>query len=76
MRAIDQEALFVAKPLGKLVSQRVGRVDHPAAAVADNVDVLVVSRPVCGRAVAEMGVPDKPELFEQQIGRASCRERV
>jgi hypothetical protein len=36
--------------------------------VADNVDVLVVGRTECRRAVAEVGVPDQADLLEHFEG--------
>lgn len=65
---IHREAALVLQPRDDGGGQAGWGVDHAAAVVADDVDVLVLGGAVARSAVAEVGVGDQAEALEQLYG--------
>lgn len=65
VRRVQAEAQVGERATRHIGEQLGRRLVHPAAVVADEVDVAVLVLGVGRRPVPEMGVPDDAELLEQ-----------
>ena len=65
VRDVQREPAVVGQPFGELRHDLGGDLGDRAAAVAHQVDVLVLVHRVVRGAVPEMGVPHQPQPFEQ-----------
>jgi hypothetical protein len=68
MGAIELKAALLAQSLFETVRELGRRVDHVAAVVADDVDVVVLGGSVRRCAVVKVGVPHHADLLEQFEG--------
>ena len=68
MRPVEHESVSSEQPPLELVDQIGGGIDHRPAAVADDMDVVVLGRPVGRRTVAEVGVAHQADLLEELEG--------
>lgn len=75
MAHVEPEPGLVVQPGGEVVQQRGGRLVEATAAMAHEVDVLVLPLGIGGSAVAEMGVAHESEPL-QEVERSIDRGDV